>query len=406
MNGVMQTLLDAVSTPAQVAGLCGYDAHGIDGPHFYLGLGFAPVPGNHRGLADIQTAIEELAADAVRSADVLDGADELHWVGADADAFRARLAALPPVLRQYATTSRRFGELVASVETVMRSGKERAESLDREAVALKSDLLATVLPHISAPLHVAGAASLPGHVLGGLNRYGELLGAGASLYVQTRETLTQLGHEIEALSRQAPHLPTGVGRAIDDVADATGFVDRLLMAPPTRMLVDAFPDEAHLVAGVLQDGASLLGAVPDPVTWPIAAVMGASGFAVEQRLYRTGATNARGEALVGRADYVVSGVTAVPIPILAPEVRAGAKAAARTLTVGRHAQEWAGRAPTEWPETPFQIGAAAATVTGVPFLPSAFDYLDDKGVGVPPPSKPDVRLYRPLRPCDSLQARS
>jgi hypothetical protein len=401
VSTVLQHILDNLIDPAQVAALAAFDPHGIDGPHFYSGLGFAPVPGNHHGLAGVQAGIEELATDALRSAGILDGAGELQWAGTDADAFRARIAALPPVLRQYAGTLRAFGVLVDTVHTVLRTGKAHAESLDREATAARRVLLGAAVPHVRCP------ADLPIEVLMAVHRLHDLIGAGLELYRQTRGALTMLGHEIEALSRQAPNLPgSGPARWIDDSADATGFLDRVYMASGGRALVDSHPAEAHLAAGVLGDAASLIAAEPGPFTTPFAGLVGAAGFRIDQRLYRTGATNSRGEPVVSPADYVIGAATAVPIPGVGPALRARRKTVARALETGRTVQETAGRTPVGVGDTPLQGAAAAASVAGVPFLPSVLDYLDDKGVGVPPPRKPDVRLVRPLRPCDGTHPRS
>jgi hypothetical protein len=371
----------------ELLGLVAVDLHGLDGPRYYAGLGFAPVPGNPHGLVRLQDGAECLAHDVARAAGVLDSVRDVPWEGADAAAFRLRVQGLPPVLLRYAAALRRFSVLVDEAHAVLRTGKSRAEALDREASAVKGALAGTVL---RSP---GGLLELPGEV----RRLAGLLAEGADLCRETRARLTELGLEMESLTRQLPHGPeSGVARWVDTAADATAYLERMFGNPITLAAIDDHPAEAHLAAGLLGDLAGMVAAVPHPVAYGTAAVLGVGGFAVDQHLYRTGATDARGGAVVTRPGYLAAAATAVPVPAAGPEVRASVRALATATEQVRRADQLLAGGP---PETPLQRVSAAATATGRPFVPAIAEYLDDKGVGAGPPARPDVRVRRAVPSC-------
>ncbi|MCW2569683.1 MAG: hypothetical protein JWN54_3780 [Mycobacterium sp.] len=374
MSDPVAVVLASLPDYGQLLGLAAVDLHGLDGPRYYAGLGFAPVPGNPHGLVRLQDGAELLADEAARAAGALDSVRDVAWEGADAAAFRSRVAALPPVLLRYATALRQFSVLADDAHAALRTGKGRAEALDREAVAVKASLVSS------------GPLTLPGEVA----RLVHLLGEGVELYRETRARLTELGLEMEALSRQLPRGPdTAVSRWVDTVADATGYLDRTFGSPITHAAVDAHPAEAHLVAGLLGDLASIVAVVPHPVAYGAAAALGAGSFTVDQRLYRRGATNMRGEAIVTRAEYLAAAATAVPLPAVGPETRGAVRAVTQATEQARRTDEVLAGGP---PETPLQRVSAVATATGSPFVPPVLDYLDDSGVGSGRRAAPDVRV--------------
>jgi hypothetical protein len=337
MSDPVAVVLASLPDYGQVLGLAAVDLHGLDGPRYYAGLGFAPVPGNPHGLVRLQDGAELLADEAARAAGALDSVRDVAWEGADAAAFRSRVEALPPVLLRYATALRQFSVLADDAHAALRTGKGRAEALDREAVAVKASLVSS------------GPLTLPGEVA----RLVHLLGEGVELYRETRARLTELGLEMEALSRQLPRGPdTAVSRWVDTVADATGYLDRTFGSPITHAAVDAHPAEAHL-------------------------------------LYRRGATNVRGEAIVTRAEYLAAAATAVPLPAVGPETRGAVRAVTQATEQARRTDEVLAGGP---PETPLQRVSAVATATGSPFVPPVLDYLDDRGVGSGRRAAPDVRV--------------
>jgi hypothetical protein len=376
MSDPVAAVLASLPDYGELLGLAAVDLHGLDGPRYYAGLGFAPVPGNPHGLLRLQEGAEVLADDAARAAGALDSVRDVPWEGADASAFRLRVEALPPVLLRYATALRRFSVLVDDAHEVLRTGKARAEALDREAVAARVSLASVALPSPRALL------DLPAHV----RRLAHLLGEGADLYRETRARLTELGLEMEELSRHVPQgSDTAVARWVDTVADATGYLDRTFGSPITNAAVDSHPAEAHLVAGVFGDLAGMVAAVPHPVAYGAAAVLGAGSFTIDQRLYRTGRTNVRGEPLVTRKEYLVAAATAVPLPAAGP----GTRALTQVTEQVRRADQLAAAGP---PATPLQAVSAGATAAGRPFVPAIADYLDDRGVGSGPAAAPDVRV--------------
>jgi hypothetical protein len=381
MSDPVSAVLASLPDYGELLGLAAVDPYGLDGPRYYAGLGFAPVPGNPHGLLRLQDGADELADDAARAAGALDSVRDVPWEGSDAAAFRSRVAALPPTLLRYATVLRQFSVLVDDAHTELRTGKYRAEGLDREALAVKRALVS------------GGLLDLPGEVV----RLGHLMAAGVDLFRETRGRLTGLGLEMEALTRQLPHAPeTGAARWVDRAADATGYLDRQFGDPLANEVVDAHPAEAHLVAGLLGDLAGVVAAVPDPATYGAAVVVGAAGFAIDQRLYRTGAVDVHGEPIVTRAEYVAGAATAVPLPAVGSAVRGPVRGLARSAEgLRRTDQVLAGGRP----ETPLQRMSAAATATGRPIVPAVADYLDDKGVGSGAPVRPDVRVRRERPPC-------
>ena len=380
MSGVLDVVLDNLPDGNQFLALGGLDPYGLDGPHQYSGLSFAPVPGNPAGLAHVVDAVECLASEAVRAAGLLEGVRDLPWDGADADAFRTRVEAVPPVLRRYAGLLRQLTVLVDEARAVLRAGKGRAEALDREA-AVARRYVSSFVPTTPA------LASVP-DVLRSEQRLQELVAEAVRLYRDTRAKLTEIGHEIAALSRLAPHLPgSGAARWVDGSADALGYVDRVYTPPLARHLIDEHPDEAHLAANLLGDAAGVLASYP--LGYPAAAVLGLAGFGVEARLYRTGATNGRGEALMSRTGYVEAAVTAIPVPVAGP--------VARTVAAGISAAD-----PSRARVTPdgTRLGAVldAAAESRAPVVSAMAEYLHNKGVAVAPPPVPDVRLPCSVNP--------
>ena len=138
------------------------------------------------------------------------------------------------------------------------------------------------------------------------------------------------------------------------------------------------------------------------MTWGFGALLGQTGFQVDQRLYKTGAVNSRGERIMSRVDYGVAAATAVPLPVVASKARATGRTMARILRGADLAGDGSRRivAVGKAPSRPLQAAALVTTVAAVPVLPSLFDYLDGKGVGGAPPRPPDVQVRLPLRrPC-------
>jgi hypothetical protein len=382
VTGVLDVVLDNLPDGNQFLALGGLDPYGLDGPHHYSGLAFAPVPGNPAGLDRVAEAVECLAGEAVRAAGLLEGLCELQWDGADADAFRARIAAVPPVLRRYAMLLRQLVVLVDEARAVLRAGKGRAEALDREAVVARRNVPSFVPTNPA----LAAVTELPGEVLRSAQRLQELVAEAARLCLETRARLTEIGHEIAALSRDAPHpLGTGAARWVDASADAVGYVDRVHATPLARQLVDGHPEEAHLVASLLGDVAGTLAI--NPLAYPAALVFSLAGFGLDARIYRTGATNGRGKAVVDRAGYEEAIATAIPVPVLGP----GTLPAVRTVAVAVGPADHS-RGLTTPDRT--RLGAALDTAAELrtPVVSPVAEYLRSKGAAAAPPPVPDVRL--------------
>jgi hypothetical protein len=376
---------------ADVAGLSGFDPYGLDGPRQYEGLGFVPVPGNPRGLARLSEGAATLAGESIRAAAILDGVGETTWEGADAEAFRARLSALPPALRDYGRLLRQFGVLVSDAGIAVRAGKAHAEALDREATVLRR-LLTEAVP--SWPVRYA---DLTPELDQRERRLGAILREAAGLRRRVSARLADIGNEIDRLSRHAPHLPTaGLARWVDDGADALGHVDRLLIPLGAQVLIDRFSAEAHLAAGLARDGAGVVAGHPGGAA--LATVLNAASLGVDARIYRIGATNSRGEALLRRADLVTAALAVVPLRgrSAAAGLHGAAGSVGQVAEVATPGSPVVGSPPTG----PVRVAADATARSGLPFVPSVLEYTDNRWGSVPRSAAPDVRVRQtPPPPC-------